>query len=1568
MASNTAEQDAWIAEVFGLDVRQYAAVPQGPAAQPSPGQAPPMQGQSAQGHGATDPAQVGAPPAAPPPGGVQPHGAHPGGPHPGGSHPGGAPPAGDGKAAYEAALKAIEAREHAATADVSAGEIASINKDLVEPAKALATSDKHDYAGAMPLLAQAAKRLDVVELHKRRYEAGLQVAENYFNGLTSNATRGAAVWSGWGASPIPHVTAELADVKTKFLDPGRAKAAAGDYLDAMLLLDGGMAPMNDVSKALSGFSDFANQRKLAGMTYDATAAGATLPALKTAIDAIKVDTLDKGETLARAGNYANAIAAVLAAGPRMLPFVDVVGKRNAAATAVNALTDPLLATDTARLRKDRLAAADAMIVAGNLAGAGDLLAQAATEAAQAATYGTALAAAQAELDKLKQPVVASDAARIKTDFVDAAKTRAVAWDYVGATALLNKVPAEAAAAAKLVTAQGQADAANKAAQAKVATAPQAAVTAVTKTLKDLEAHPSAATIAPQLAAIRTDIADAEAAIKAKKPKDAGTILERAGRELVDARMLAERNGQADAELQDAKARVAGLPAEAAPEKATIDTTLLQPAIAKFATDDRAAGLKLLAGIEPACTHAQMVAEQSVQYATALAPAEAKFATLVDPFIALDKVQIKTTLIDPAKARATARDFTAGLKLLAGVAEACKTAQDIANINTTYQPIIADVIDTHAKTLANMAYATSKGLPARPDFAARATEVQTKYIAPAQAKVAARGLGPTALTAMQEALTLATEGQAKSNAVINDTYYVATAAEQLQKATAAVIALEAHPMHAAVASEIAALVKRMSDAAALAAAGQTTTMGQIYQGVIGDAAATTLLANDAGMYFPALTTAQARMTVCKTAVATLAPTPPIIAALGAAEAETIIAAQAKATTHEYTAAAVLLAPVQVRCTAVEAMVAQAKKFGETLATVETALAKLTQPEVAAEVKRIASERIEPAKARAAAADYATALDLLTKATAEAAEAARVAAGTQQAQAARAGAQPALDGADLPAGIAAVQKLLDELLAHPQAAAIKDMTDHIAAAIAAAKKHPPPHDAKAKLTAAADLCVQARTAADETTGYATALAAAEAQLAALTSPVVATDKARIQKDRIAAAKVLATPKTRDFAKAIGLLETAQDECAAARGIVAKDAAFQTAVTAAQAALDGLNAIRPVKDPIIGDDALAVQHDNIDAAKAMTALPGRDYDGATKLLAPVQAACQALVEKKKMAGNTPPTKAEFDAIMAQPGGQAQLDKVVASLPDTTPSAVLQKAIEARFGVQSFQNLTETGAATGPGLSTPKSLKKIYALMAKVPQKNVKDNASLKQIELYGGLTGDAPNVARGSYYAPDKKKIVLSCGRDEDTTPQPIFGAPLQLPNVEPDAEMVPDSEVPVPKYFDWTTLHEVGHAIDDKQHFMDRRAGDAAFGAWQTHGSDVEPVAKAVAKACKIAGAAGEAYLATYLVGAKSPPPAAPPGSVGWANAVKAAEAWCDAIRVGKALWDSGSGAHDHTVDGRVYHEAYGGVWVSYDFAARTKGITGYQFRAPGEWMAELYAAFHSKKLKPSHPAMAWLPTL
>lgn len=61
--------------------------------------------------------------------------------------------------------------------------------------------------------------------------------------------------------------------------------------------------------------------------------------------------------------------------------------------------------------------------------------------------------------------------------------------------------------------------------------------------------------------------------------------------------------------------------------------------------------------------------------------------------------------------------------------------------------------------------------------------------------------------------------------------------------------------------------------------------------------------------------------------------------------------------------------------------------------------------------------------------------------------------------------------------------------------------------------------------------------------------------------------------------------------------------------------------------------------------------------------------------------------------------------------------------------------------------------------------------------------------------------------------------------------------------------------------------------------------------------------------------------------------------------------------------------RVFHKAYKGArdrdarWVSYELKARNDGVSHYQWRAPGEWFAELYAHFFMGTLK-GHPLYDW----
>lgn len=44
--------------------------------------------------------------------------------------------------------------------------------------------------------------------------------------------------------------------------------------------------------------------------------------------------------------------------------------------------------------------------------------------------------------------------------------------------------------------------------------------------------------------------------------------------------------------------------------------------------------------------------------------------------------------------------------------------------------------------------------------------------------------------------------------------------------------------------------------------------------------------------------------------------------------------------------------------------------------------------------------------------------------------------------------------------------------------------------------------------------------------------------------------------------------------------------------------------------------------------------------------------------------------------------------------------------------------------------------------------------------------------------------------------------------------------------------------------------------------------------------------------------------------------------------------------------------RIVQESYKGTWTSYAFAARARGVSEYQFRAPGEWFAEAYVSYYA----------------
>ncbi|HVY14286.1 MAG TPA: hypothetical protein VHB27_03595 [Rhodopila sp.] len=368
--------------------------------------------------------------------------------------------------------------------------------------------------------------------------------------------------------------------------------------------------------------------------------------------------------------------------------------------------------------------------------------------------------------------------------------------------------------------------------------------------------------------------------------------------------------------------------------------------------------------------------------------------------------------------------------------------------------------------------------------------------------------------------------------------------------------------------------------------------------------------------------------------------------------------------------------------------------------------------------------------------------------------------------------------------------------------------------------------------------------------------------------------------------------------------------------------------------------------------------------------------------------------------------------PNGPDLLDELVKNLPDTVHPKVIIAIAKKRFNIKlSLSALSWQGGTivddkdASAGAIEPQNLKdeskriqsakKIYEMLALTPEQS-KDNPSLKKVMRenvlenikLGSGGGVSYNFASGGYYQGSENLTSVS-GRPGDT-PQK-FGSKLKGYQKNRDGsfvldgsgdmievEMLPAMASPeyAPAnendvdYFDFANVHETGHAVDDRMGFMKAREEQAAFGGWITHGSDIAKIAKQVA--AKYGGDHAdilEQYVSDMMIGAKVDPPAVGPKEQPAVNtACEDIKEWFDIATKCSPWWDQGNSVKIAMNDGRVYQEAYPGTWVSYPLSERTKGITGYQFRAPGEWFCELYASYHLGKLKPNHPARRWLSSL
>jgi hypothetical protein len=400
----------------------------------------------------------------------------------------------------------------------------------------------------------------------------------------------------------------------------------------------------------------------------------------------------------------------------------------------------------------------------------------------------------------------------------------------------------------------------------------------------------------------------------------------------------------------------------------------------------------------------------------------------------------------------------------------------------------------------------------------------------------------------------------------------------------------------------------------------------------------------------------------------------------------------------------------------------------------------------------------------------------------------------------------------------------------------------------------------------------------------------------------------------------------------------------------------------------------------------------------------------------------------------------------GSTLLDEMVASVGEKAKRKdtknFVAESIKARYGIASLS-----------GDLTTAMLPRLYKVLKTVPDAHTASNDKLADM-VRDRKSEEAP------YYREKDRLVALNT---------PKTGESHEIENAEGSTTKL--------NYFDHTTLHEVGHAVDAKLKFMDRNQAKAGFGSWIEHGNPDQTMVNALVKEYRrdpayateneegayavidklleggtLDKAVDEAKASMSQMQTSNKSMVERGKGMDWAEVASAkelsdAEGWLkshqdasdseidkkfreiyagvkgksaygvrmviermmlrrntqdEAIALVKqryqgnedlgevdwdslkqmkladkiaamklkgqadGLWEKGDGeVLDAAVDGRVFHESYKGKWVSYDADARKNRVSRYQFRASGEWFAEIYALYYLGKLPDSHPAQTWM---
>ena len=304
---------------------------------------------------------------------------------------------------------------------------------------------------------------------------------------------------------------------------------------------------------------------------------------------------------------------------------------------------------------------------------------------------------------------------------------------------------------------------------------------------------------------------------------------------------------------------------------------------------------------------------------------------------------------------------------------------------------------------------------------------------------------------------------------------------------------------------------------------------------------------------------------------------------------------------------------------------------------------------------------------------------------------------------------------------------------------------------------------------------------------------------------------------------------------------------------------------------------------------------------------------------------------------------------------DRLMEDIVATGSSAIYEDIIKARFGI----SITADKRA----IYNPE---KTYEMLSLLPASHV-GHGRLKSIKFKGDQRGG------GSYGA-----AHIDIGKIRDNSHESYWVT---------DSGDKSDGQRHAERYkvnsFNVTMLHEIGHAVDDKYGIMDGLMGNDLYGNWRSESNSsvctaIEDAANFELKRFTMADSVDlmesrltEAVhtLVNEALDGKKPQKPTNFSTEEW-NIVKRFPDIAYKIRESESPWFN---APPETVriGSRVYVQSYSHEWNSYGYDKLTsQKVSKYQWRAPAEWFAEIYALCWLEEIEPPAgvgPEMQkWLP--